>query len=264
MRAIASTPASGSEPCAARPAVSTSSQTKPLCATQTLSPVGSVTIAPSARRSRATAALPMLACSSSTTAVTITSPAAGRRASAAPAHIAAARPAFMSNEPRPCMRSPSTRGSSGSAMPPAPTVSVWALRIRLRPPPVPRAVAITFGAAGRDLVDPHLEAGALQPGGHVRGDRRLSRPAGHQRGVDGVDRDQLGQQGRALGRHAADATRRGRPAQPPRSRPARGRARGRAPAGCPTARSGRRPAGSPACPGSRPGTRGSATRRRSP
>jgi acetylornithine deacetylase/succinyl-diaminopimelate desuccinylase-like protein len=46
--AIASTPRSGREPCAATPVVSTSSQMKPLCATQTRSAVGSVTIAASA------------------------------------------------------------------------------------------------------------------------------------------------------------------------------------------------------------------------
>ena len=46
---MASTPSSGSDPCDATPRVSTSSQTNPLCATQRSSPVGSVTIAASAR-----------------------------------------------------------------------------------------------------------------------------------------------------------------------------------------------------------------------
>ena len=47
--AIASTPMSGREPCAARPVTSTSRWTKPRCATATLRSVGSVTIAASAR-----------------------------------------------------------------------------------------------------------------------------------------------------------------------------------------------------------------------
>ena len=47
--AIASTPRSGREPCAATPAVSTSSHTNPLWATHTSRSVGSVTIAASAR-----------------------------------------------------------------------------------------------------------------------------------------------------------------------------------------------------------------------
>ncbi len=49
MAAIASTPRSGRDPCAATPSVSTSSHRNPLCATQTSRPVGSVTMAASAQ-----------------------------------------------------------------------------------------------------------------------------------------------------------------------------------------------------------------------
>ncbi len=69
-----------------------------MCATarHTSSPVGSVTIAASAVQPRTSACAPMLANSSSHTADTITSPARGDRAASAPAHMIAARPAFMS------------------------------------------------------------------------------------------------------------------------------------------------------------------------
>ncbi len=93
---IASTPSAGREPCAARPVVSTSAHTKPLCATHTLSPVGSVTIAASALQRRSTDCTPMLACSSSATAVTSTSPASPSAATVAAACMQAARLPFMS------------------------------------------------------------------------------------------------------------------------------------------------------------------------
>src|SRR5438132_2401971 len=63
--AMASTPRSGREPCAATPSVSTSSHRKPLWAMQMSRPVGSVTTAASAHTSAATASAPMLANSSS-------------------------------------------------------------------------------------------------------------------------------------------------------------------------------------------------------
>jgi len=70
-----------------------------------LRPVGSVTIAASARTPSATSArVPRLEYSSSTTAVTMISPSIApplaAEARAAAAHIAAT-PAFMSDEPRP-------------------------------------------------------------------------------------------------------------------------------------------------------------------
>ena len=93
---IASTPSAGREPCAARPSVSISAHTKPLWATHTRSPVGSVTIAASARRLLSTDCTPMLAYSSSATAVTITSPERSSAASRLAASMQAARLPFMS------------------------------------------------------------------------------------------------------------------------------------------------------------------------
>ena len=80
---------------------SISSHAKPLCATQTASDVGSVTIAASAPTCSATAWVPMLANSSSQTATTMTSPASSSSAARAHAQSAAAVPPFMSYEPRP-------------------------------------------------------------------------------------------------------------------------------------------------------------------
>jgi len=46
-------------------------------------------------------------------------------------------------------------------------------------------------AAGRDLLDARLDAGALEPGRDEARDLELARAAGHEVGVDGVDRDEL-------------------------------------------------------------------------
>ena len=67
IRRIASRPSRGRLPCAARPSVSISTHSKPLCAIATCRSVGSVTTAPSARQRVTSASAPMLACSSSTT-----------------------------------------------------------------------------------------------------------------------------------------------------------------------------------------------------
>ena len=101
MRAIASTPRSGREPCAANPSVSISKSTNPLCATASRSSVGSVTITASGRLLEATAALPTLANSSSATAETITSPRSASESARSAASNDAARLAFMSYAPRP-------------------------------------------------------------------------------------------------------------------------------------------------------------------
>ena len=93
---MASIPSAGRDPCAARPSVSISAHTNPLCATHTRSPVGSVTIAASARRLASTDCTPMLAYSSSATAVTITSPDSSSAASRRAASMHAARLPFMS------------------------------------------------------------------------------------------------------------------------------------------------------------------------
>src|SRR5437016_2521442 len=60
----------------------------------------------------------------------------------------AARLAFMSQAPRPYTRPSRTTGENGSAIPPAPTVSMCALSIRLRPPPVPCSTPTTLGRPG--------------------------------------------------------------------------------------------------------------------
>ena len=64
---IASRPSRGRLPCAARPSVSISTHSNPLCAMATCRSVGSVTTAASARQRVTSASAPMLACSSSTT-----------------------------------------------------------------------------------------------------------------------------------------------------------------------------------------------------
>ncbi len=81
--------------------MSISNATKPLCATQTRISVGSATIAASARTRSSTDSVPMLESSSSTTAVTTTSPRSVLVAASAAAARQAARPPFMSYEPRP-------------------------------------------------------------------------------------------------------------------------------------------------------------------
>ena len=146
--AIASIPTSGSDPCAARPCVSISAQAKPLCAIVSSRPVGSVITQASARYWRTIACVPMLAYSSSVTAVRITSPRIGSSPRSATASIIAARLAFMSNAPRPKSWLPSTLGSRASVIPPRLTVSMCALSISERPEPVPRRMPITFGRPG--------------------------------------------------------------------------------------------------------------------
>ena len=89
-------PRCGREPCAARPVTSISAHTKPLWAIASCSSVGSVTIAASALTDSRTSWTPRLACSSSATAATITSPASRWVAAARQASSAAASPAFMS------------------------------------------------------------------------------------------------------------------------------------------------------------------------
>jgi hypothetical protein len=150
--AIASMPRCGRDPCAARPIVSISKQTKPRCATASCISVGSVTIAASARVLAATASVPTLANSSSATAVSTTCPRRPRLAASAVASMQAARLPFMSYEPRPYRRPPSRRPTNGSVIPATPTVSVCALRISVRPPPLPRATATTFGLPGAGSV----------------------------------------------------------------------------------------------------------------
>ena len=94
--AIASTPRSGREPCAARPRVSMSKASQPRCAMQSRSSVGSATIAASALQRWRSGSVPMLAASSSATAVTMTSPRSPSPAHSTAASAIAARLAFMS------------------------------------------------------------------------------------------------------------------------------------------------------------------------
>src|SRR5919202_1615616 len=54
----------------------------------------------------------------------------------------------MSYAPRPNSFPSCTRGAWGASMPATPTVSTWALSSSARPPPLPRARAITLGRPG--------------------------------------------------------------------------------------------------------------------
>src|SRR5579862_6294444 len=141
--AMASTPRSEREPCAATPLVSISNATNPRCATASCSSVGSTTIAASAWTRSSTASVPTEPSSSSATRVRTTSPRTSPTVVAAT--IAAASAPFMSYAPRPYKRPSSTRGSSGPSMPPNPTVSKCPLSRSERPPPVPRRTATTLG-----------------------------------------------------------------------------------------------------------------------
>ena len=146
----------------------------------------------------------MLATSSSQTAVTITSPRKPARTASAPATMIAASPAFMSYEPRPCIRPFSTAGSNGRSMPPTPTVSMCAFRSSVLPPPEPRAIPTVLKRPGRDLLDLHLEPGVLQPPGDEARDLPLPRGALDQVGVDRVDADEVGEElAQRPERHAA-------------------------------------------------------------
>ena len=146
--AIASTPRSGREPCAARPCVTTSKAAKPLWATQSCSSVGSATMAPSAFHARTSAVVPRLPTSSSITAVTTTSPRSSSSSARLAATIVAASAPFMSYAPRPYRRLSSRRASPGRSIASIPTVSVCAFSSRVRPPPLPRATPTTFGRFG--------------------------------------------------------------------------------------------------------------------
>ena len=100
---MASRPSAGRLPCAARPRVSTSTHSNPLCAVATRRSVGSVTTAASAACAVTSASAPALACSSSATAATTSRPLARPpfRATAVAASTMAATPLFMSWLPRP-------------------------------------------------------------------------------------------------------------------------------------------------------------------
>jgi hypothetical protein len=100
---MASWPSAGRLPWAALPSTVTSTHAKPLCPTAIARSVGSVTTAASARHVFTSASAPMLECSSSTTAATISRPDSKppRSAITAAALIIAATPPFMSCAPRP-------------------------------------------------------------------------------------------------------------------------------------------------------------------
>ena len=176
----------GRDPCAARPRTSISIQTNPRWAITTSSSVGSVTIAASARTWRRTSRTPTLACSSSATAATTTSPASP--SAAASRHARAPRRRRPScRRRRPCGRSPSTRASNGSVIPATPTVSMCPQSSSVPPPPEPRARTTTLGlgCSARRL---HLQA---RRGAPLR-DRLRGAPlpgaAGNEVGVHGIDR----------------------------------------------------------------------------
>ncbi len=152
--AMASTPCSGMDPCAARPRSRIPYQPNPRWATIASDWLGSEITAPSMRvpsaaRARSASSVPRLPNSSSATSASTTSPRVPTRRARSAATIIAARPAFMSKAPRPWRRPSSIRGSrpprSGS---PGGTVSRCPSRRIVRPPPVPRAVARTVGRPG--------------------------------------------------------------------------------------------------------------------
>ena len=79
-------------------------------------------------------------------------------------------------------------------MPATPTVSVWPQNISVRPFVAPFEHADDVGpSAARPSTD-DVEADAPHLGGDGVGDLALARRAGHERRVDGVDRDQIAEQ----------------------------------------------------------------------
>ena len=182
--------------CRVRPdlTVSISKPTNPLCATATSRSVGSVTIAaigPQAlveKRTRAEAAGLLVAHRGNDQI-------AGQATNSMP-------PRSWPRQPRlhvvgtACHRAgpPRRPARADRSISPAPTVSVWASRSSVRPPPSPRAVAITFGRPGATS-----ETATSRPA--FRSQSATSRPISsspppplHERGVDRVDRNQALQQ----------------------------------------------------------------------
>ncbi len=193
MAAIASTPRSGREPCAATPAVSTSSHRKPLWATHTSSAVGSVTIAASAHTLSTRA--PRSRCSRTprrTPPVTITSPAQSRAGRPArPASMIAASPPFMSKPPLPWSRPFSIRGEKGRACPrrrPRPCARSGAATGRR---PCPRRGRPRSGGRAATSRSETSSPARSQPAGRELRDRGLAGAARHEVGVDRVDRNEL-------------------------------------------------------------------------
>ena len=205
MAAIASTPRSGRDPCAARPSVATSNATKPLCAIATTSSVGSGTIAAVAS-SRADERPRCRRCRPPRRRrrVTMTSPRSPSRAAAAPTSmIAASGPSCRRHRARAAGR-PSCTGVNGLSMPATPTVSMCALSRSEAPPPVPRAIADDVRPSRSGLVQLDLEARLAQPAGDERGDLRLSRPAG-ERGPGSSSRSRRAARSARRGRYAPSA-----------------------------------------------------------
>ena len=85
--------------------------------------------------------------------------------------IVAASEPFMSYEPRPYSLPSAKRASPGRSIASMPTVSVCAFRRSVRPPPLPRATATTFGRPGAASSTVDVEPGALEPAR-----RRSARP----------------------------------------------------------------------------------------
>ena len=207
MRAIASTPRSGRDPWAARPAVSISKPANPLCAIATSSSGG----LRHDRRIRRTTGRqqrlrPEAAASSSTTAATMTSPASrggsGRehRGGEPGLHVVGAAAVQAATlQPR-LVR---------ASIPATPTVSVCALRSSVRPPPVPGRRRSRW--AGREPPPPPRPRAR-----RARATRRRSgrpSPRRRRRGrawIDGVDRDELPEQLGELGARGGGVDRRHR------------------------------------------------------
>ena len=196
MRMIASRPSRGRLPCAARPRVSTSNQANPLWPIAICRSVGSVTTAASARQRVTSASAPMLAYSSSTTAATISRPAASRvlrddprrvdhRGDAA-FHVLRRRGRTAGRRAR--------RDRTARAMPSTPTVSTWPQSISDRPRPRPSSTPMTFGRPGAASCISTSRPMLPQVRGDRRGDRRFAGRARHERRIDRIDRDEIAQQ----------------------------------------------------------------------
>ncbi len=139
------TPSSRSAPWADSPRTVRRNDRAPACAGAIVSPVGSITMAASARTPcSSSASVPQPPSSSPITGETSSgpggsTPASARALAACKPH---ANPPFMSTAPRPYSRPSDSGGVHGdddqSAGSPAGTTSTWPLSSRLGPPPLPR------------------------------------------------------------------------------------------------------------------------------
>ena len=188
--AMASMPRSGREPCAARPCTITSNQAKPLCATVSSRWLGSVTIAASARKCRATSSVPDEAYSSSATQATRMSPRRPLGLGARCRHHHR-RDAALHVERAAAVE---LAVAVDSGIERIAVVAGERHRVVMAVEHQRAAAARTLGDAddrrpARTLLEAmHLEAALGEPGAAEIGDCRLAGAARHQVGIDGIDR----------------------------------------------------------------------------